>query len=106
MREELMEAINRDIYQKLGMSYEEFSKLDAAEQQRIIHNHCRRNGNEGNGRIMIGSGEHAVFVDKSGLGITLDEYHQRQKEKINQIIGTNKVYRKVLSLFDRRKRGY
>lgn len=105
MREELMEAINRDFYQKFGISYDDFSKLDATEQQRIIQK-CRRTGKRGNGRIMIGSGEHAVFIDKSDLGITPDKYRQKQEAKINQIIGTNKVYRKVLSLFDGRKRGY
>ena len=57
--------INKNIKSELGMTYDEFDSLDFDEQQRLIEqNRKNKKTNIKNVKVMIGSGEHAIFVNK------------------------------------------
>ena len=43
LNREIMEKINNDIYRGTGMSYDEFSKLDFDEQQKLIKEYHKKN---------------------------------------------------------------
>ena len=60
MNKELRRNINNEFKRKFGISYDEFELLDSSKQQQIIKKNKLINKND---IMMIGSGEHAVFVD-------------------------------------------
>lgn len=66
MNEDLRESINRIFIHRLGMSYDEFERLDCDEQQLILNEYHRRNPQKKSDEVlvMIGSGENAIFVKK------------------------------------------
>ena len=65
MNDEIRKKINETIKRELGMSYDEFELLDFDEQQKLIEqNRKRKKSNSKNVRVMIGSGEHAIFINK------------------------------------------
>ena len=65
MKQETRNNLYNAIEKELGMPYEEFESLDFDEQQRIIELHKKNNKSiNKNVKIMIGSGEHAIFVNK------------------------------------------
>ena len=65
MKEEVKKIINDEIKRKLGITYDEFEKLNFYEQQRIIEQHRKKKkSNSKYVRVMIGSGEYSMFVKK------------------------------------------
>ncbi len=57
--------INETIKRELRISYDEFELLDFDEQQELIEkNRRKKKSNSENLKVMIGSGEHAIFVNK------------------------------------------
>lgn len=100
----IKENINNTLLNTLGISYDEFDKLDFDEQQRIIRECHKKNskfkgknslvmiGNDEhstfikakNGeKIMIGSGEHSCFVE---IGLTPEESIIRLNDKLDDVI--------------------
>ena len=75
MNDKIRQNINETIKRELGMSYDEFELLDFNEQQKLIEqNRKRKKSNSENVRVMIGSGEHAIFVyKKRGERYMLDD---------------------------------
>lgn len=68
LKPEIMDSISRTLENEIGMTYEEFEKLNFDEQQRIIEQHRqqkRKQSNNRKARVMIGSGEHAIFMKKN-----------------------------------------
>lgn len=121
IKPETMKNVKSQIEREIGIPYDEFEKLNIYEQQRIIKE--KRNKKRKNTvRVMIGSGEHAMFINvprgtkimlEDGtfvrVGLTLDEYKkERNKEIDNMLKREDKaikkmskptVKEKVLSLF-------
>lgn len=64
MDNKVMECINASIMRELGMTYEQFNNLSFDEQQRIIEDRRQAKKKTDRVRVMIGSGEHAIFVTK------------------------------------------
>jgi hypothetical protein len=92
--------------QMLGISYQEFEKLDYDEQQKLLKQyrktHPRKKSSETT--VMIGSGEHATFIKvKKGekimlddgtfveAGLTLEEEKQRLEDRMDDIIYSKPV---------------
>ena len=78
MNTKIREHINKSFKQELGISYDEFELLDFDEQQRLIEkvrkNNKRKKSNRDDVTVMIGSGEHAIFVKmKRGQRYMLDD---------------------------------
>ena len=68
LKPEIMYSISRTLENEIGMTYEEFEKLNFDEQQRIIEQHRqqkRKQSNNKKARVMIGSGGHAIFIKKN-----------------------------------------
>lgn len=103
------ENINNAFLNSLGISYDEFDKLDFDEQQRIIREYHKKNSKLkgktsrvmiGNGehstllkvrkgeRVMIGSGEHSCFVE---AGLTAEESRIRLDDKLDDVIYSKPV---------------
>ncbi len=67
LKPEILDSISRTLENEIGMTYEEFEKLTLDEQQRIIEQHRQQKRKQSNNkkvRVMIGSGEDAIFVKK------------------------------------------
>ncbi len=63
----IVEGTNRTLIRELGIPYDIFEQLDFDEQQKLIeHNRQqkRKQSNNKKVRVMIGSGEDAIFVKK------------------------------------------
>ena len=68
LKPEILDSISRTIENEIGMTYKEFEKLNFDEQQRIIEQHRQQKGKQSNNkkvRVMIGSGENAIFIKKN-----------------------------------------
>ena len=68
LKTEIMDIISRTLENEIGMTYEEFVKLNFDEQQRIIEQHRQQKRKQSNNKtvgVMIGSGENAIFVKKN-----------------------------------------
>lgn len=90
------------IEKKLGISYEEFEQLDFNEQQKLIKHIKKKRKGKPNRTIMIGTGEHATFVQ---TGITPEKSLQDLEKKMNAIIRNatkEKTKQKILSLIKRK----
>lgn len=65
MNDEIRKSIDETIKKELGMSYDEFELLNFNEQQKLIEqNRKKKKSNSDDVIVMIGSGEHAIFVKK------------------------------------------
>lgn len=65
MDKKIRENINKTFKRELGMSYDEFELLDYYEQQRLMEeNRKKKKINRNDVKVMIGSGKHAIFVNK------------------------------------------
>lgn len=64
LKQETKNNISKTIEITLGISYEEFEKLDSEEQQKLIAMHKRKlkKGDSDEVTIMIGSGESSLFT--------------------------------------------
>ena len=68
LKPEILDSISRTLEKEIGMTYEEFEKLNLYEQQRIIEQHRQQKRKQLNNkkvRVMIGSGENAIFIKKN-----------------------------------------
>jgi len=64
------------VAEKLGLSIEEYEKLDVDEVERLIENYRNNNSNNlVNCPRMIGNGEHTVFVKKFIPNLTKKNKH-------------------------------
>lgn len=84
------ENINNILLNTIGMSYDEYDKLDCDEQQEIIKQYHKKNhkskdksnfvmiGNDES--VMIGSGEHSCFVE---TGLTPEEESIRLNDELD-----------------------
>lgn len=98
------ENISNTLLNTLGLSYDEFDKLDFDEQQKIIRQYHKKNSKSkdkssfvmiGNGehstfirvkngeKVMIGSGEHSCFVE---AGLTPEEERIKLDDKLDDVI--------------------
>lgn len=103
------EILNNTLLNTLGISYDEFDKLDLEEQKRIIREYHKKNSKVkgkdtrvmiGNGehstfikvkkgkRVMIGSGENSCFIE---AGLTLEESRTRLDDKLDDMIYSKPV---------------
>ena len=68
LKPEILDSISRTLENEIGMTYKKFEKLNFDEQQRIIEQHRQQKGKQSNNkkvRVMIGSGENAIFIKKN-----------------------------------------
>lgn len=98
------ENISNTLLNTLGISYDEFDKLDFDEQQKIIRQYHKKNSKSkdkssfvmiGSGehstfirvkngeKVMIGSGEHSCFVE---AGLTPEEERIKLDDKLDDVI--------------------
>lgn len=64
LSDETKNNINDTFQRNLGISYEEFEKLNFLEQQKLINEYHSKNSKKqsNNVNVMIGEGEHSTFV--------------------------------------------
>ena len=107
LKADILDCISRDLKNTIGMSYEEFDKLDFDEQQRIIQQNRQQNRKQLKDkevRVMIGSGENAMFIKKNcgerymlddgtfvKAGDTLEESRARLEARLNDIVYNKSV---------------
>lgn len=100
--QEILNHISKTIEDAFGMTYEEFSKLNFDEQQRLIsEKRKKQKKNKSNEyvNVMVGYGEHSTFIKaKKGekvmirygniieAGLTPEEEHQRLEDALDDII--------------------
>lgn len=75
LREDTKNAINATLSATLGISYDEFEKLDFDRQQELIRDYHKKNSkNKKCSTVMIGTGEHTIFIKaKKGKSIMIDD---------------------------------
>ena len=119
LSDKTINSINNIFEDKLGMSYEEFDKLDFDEQQGLIKENRETNKTSKSDyvRVMVGSGEHSTFINvrrgervmlADGTFIIAGESPEESEEKINEkldniINESNTGKSKILSLFKKNK---
>ncbi len=107
LKPETKESITRTIECKLGITYEEFEKLDFDEQQKLISEYRKKRTDSKKVIVMIGSGEHSIFakIEKgervmigSGehscfvrAGMTLKEERQELNDRLDEAIYSKPV---------------
>lgn len=105
MNEEVRKHINESIKSKLGITYDEFEKLNFNEQQRLIEqNRQKKKNKKDKVRTMIGSGEHTIFVTKKRgqkymlsdgtfvmAGDTPEESRARLEKRLDDLIYSKQV---------------
>ena len=107
LSQEVLKCISRNVERELGMTYEEFSKLDFYEQQRLLSEHRKKLKKKRSKKyvpVMVGYGEFSTFVKvKKGqkvmirygnimeAGLTLEEEHQRLEDDLDDIIYSKPV---------------
>jgi len=119
LSDEVKSIIDRKIRNTFGISYEEYSRLDFDEQQKLMQEYYKKipSKNKGNKvTVMFGRGEHAIFTKvKCGekvmindgtiieAGLTLEESQKRLEKRFNEICEEpTTVKQKILSLFKKR----
>lgn len=105
------EIINNTLLNTLGISYDEFDKLDFDYQQKIIREYHQKNfksrAKGKNLHVMIGNGEHSIFIKvKKGervmigfgeyscfveAGLTPEESRIRLDDKLDDVIYSKPV---------------
>ena len=109
--DEKTKEIQNDFFQrKLGITAEEFIHLNADEQQQLIQeNKPTEKENSKNVHVMIGSGEHACFINvekgkqvmlEDGTmieaGLTAQEFTTRMNQRIDEMpVKDTKTKKKV-----------
>ena len=73
----MIEETDKTLIREMGIPYDVFEQLDFDEQQKLIQQHRqekRRQSKCDSESVMIGSGEHATFIDKKcGETLILDD---------------------------------
>ena len=112
------ENVNRILMKELGMTYDEYERLDIYDQQRIIkklREKKRKNIRDNQELVMIGYGEYSLVTKvKKGTkvmtrygnlieaGLTPEEEHERLNKRIEKIF-EEKPKNKILSLNKKKK---
>lgn len=107
LKPEVLEHVSRVIESTLGITYEEYSKLDFDEQQRLLAEYRKKQKKKKTCdpvNVMVGYGEHSTFVKvKKGetvmvrygniieAGLTLEEERQRLEDDLDDIIHSKPV---------------
>lgn len=106
LKPEILDKISANIEDTIGMTYIEFNKLNFDEQQRIIqcYRQKKKQSKDETVRVMIGSGEDAIFIKKKRkerymlddgtfvkVGDTLEESRARLEERIDNTIYSKPV---------------
>lgn len=107
LKPEVLEHVSRTIEKTLGISYEEYSKLDFDEQQRLLAEYRKKQKQKKAGEpvyVMVGYGENSTFVKaKKGekvmvrygniieAGLTLEEEQQRLEDDLDDILYSKPV---------------
>ena len=109
LSQETLNNISKRIEAAYGITYDEFSKLNHDDQQRLISNHRKKHNRtiDNMVTVMIGSGEHAIFTKvKKGerimvgfgehscfvsAGITPEEASQELDDKLDEAIYSKPV---------------
>ena len=107
LNQEVLNHISKTIEDVFGMTYDEFSKLDFDEQQRlIVENRKKQKKNKSNEYVdvMVGYGEHSTFIKAkkgekvmirygniSEAGLTPEEERQRIEADLDDIIYSKSV---------------
>lgn len=95
LKKETIDNINKYLLFTIGINYEEFKELDSYVQQEIIRKYHKKNNNKRkDSSLMVGSGEHAIFITvKKGkhimidgevmveTGLTLDDSKQKSEDR-------------------------
>lgn len=97
MNKTTKENINKEFIRTLGISYDEYEKLDFDEQQKLIREYHKKNpSKEKETLVMIGGGDESIFIrvpkgkkilTPNGYiiaGETLEENKARWEQKINE----------------------
>lgn len=111
IRQETLDHVKYTIERKIGMTYEEFEHLNIYEQRKIINSIRKNEKRKGTVRVMIGSGEHAMFINVPRgtkimlddgtivkAGLTLEEYKEERDKEIDKMLKPT-IKEKVSSLF-------
>lgn len=114
LSEETKKNINYVFKEKLGITYDEFDKLEIEEQRELLKEHKKNNKKTEYVDFMIGSGEHSTFIKvKRGeivmlsdgtfvrAGSSPEEEMNKIDKKINKII-KEPINKKILSLFKKK----
>lgn len=116
LSEETMNNIDKKIRETLGISYEEYEKLDFDEQQKLLSKYRKKHYKKENKRdmfnVMIGYGDNSFFTQvKKGedvmvrygniieAGLTREEEKQRIEDDLDDIL-----YSKPISFVKKLKR--
>lgn len=107
LNESTKEIIKKDIESKLGIPYEQFESLDIDEQERILREYRKKNNiknNQSTTKIMVGSGEHAIFIEvekgsrhmlEDGTfyeaGLSLEESESRLNDRMDDALYSKPV---------------
>ena len=107
LKQETLDNISKTFERKLGITYEEFDKLDLDEQQRLLSVHRKKQKNKKTDNyvdVMVGYGEFSTFVKvKKGekvmtrygniieAGLTLEEERLRLENDLDDIIYSKPV---------------
>ena len=107
LKQETLDNISKTFERELGITYEEFDKLDFDEQQRLLSEHGKKQKKKKSDDyvdVMVGYGEFSTFVKvKKGekvmtrygnimeAGLTLEEEHQRLEDDLDDIIYSKPV---------------
>lgn len=104
---EILDSISRILESKIGMTYEEFEKLNFYEQQRLLAEYRKKQKHkkkDDSVYAMVGYGEHSTFVKaKKGekvmvrygnvieAGLTLEEEKQRLEDDLDDALYSKPV---------------
>ena len=120
LSDKTMENIDKLIKKTLGMSYEEYDKLDFDEQQELLKKYRKKHKKKEEDivDVMIGYGDNSFFTQvKKGedvmvrygniieAGLTLEEEKQRREDHLDDILYSKpvaivkKLKRKIISKF-------
>lgn len=106
LTQKTMNNISDLLEREIGMTYEEFDKLNFDEQQKILSEHRKKLKKKSDEYVdvMVGYGEHSTFVKvKKGekvmtrygniieAGLTLEEEQQRLEDSLDDIIYSKPV---------------
>lgn len=105
LREESINNINETLLLTIGISYEEYEKLDFDRQQEIIRKYHKNNKkSKDNLIVMVGSGEDSCFVSTQKgkcimiddgviieTGLTLEESRQRLDDRCDDVMYSKPV---------------
>lgn len=109
---ETKETINNTLMRKIGMTYDEYEKLDVYEQQEIIKKARLKHAKDKKekiSRVMIGYGEHSCFVKvpkgkkiMTRYGTIVAAGLTREEHNINKKMNETKESKKQKTLFKRK----